>query len=93
MLVKLHNVEGTSNFKSKNEKLTAIYDKQKLKNPGPGDYATTFEDLNGIKREKNKSKLDEYAKKYESNYKFIYEVFNSQLNSHESMPNYSLKDP
>jgi hypothetical protein len=48
--VKLHNFEGTSNFKSKNQKLTAIYDKQKLKNPGPADYATTVEDLNQIKR-------------------------------------------
>lgn len=64
VLVKLHSVEGTSNFKSGNEKLTAIYDKQKLKNPGPGDYATTTEDLKIIKGERNKSKLEEYAKKY-----------------------------
>ncbi len=64
MLVKLHSVEGTSNFKSGNEKLTAIYDKQKMKNPGPGDYATTVEDIKEIKRYRNRSKLDEYAKKY-----------------------------
>ena len=50
MLVKLHSVEGTSNFKSGNEKLTAIYDKQKMQNPGPGDYATTVEDIKEIKR-------------------------------------------
>lgn len=30
VLVKLNNIEGTANFKSKNKKLNAIYEKQKI---------------------------------------------------------------